>query len=81
MPMTTKTGRDLLDGLKHEMMASLIFSIAHPMLWVVGDSWLRYDGHQWWIGPDAPATEEQVCDLLAGSSELPKIWEATKSTP
>lgn len=39
-----------------------------PITWVIGDSWVVLSEYwEWTVGPDEPATEEQIRELLARS--------------
>ena len=39
-----------------------------PITWVIGDSWVVLSEYwEWTVGPDEPATEEHIRDLLARS--------------
>lgn len=40
-----------------------------PITWVIGEEWVVFYGMgQWTIGPDDPATEDQVRELLVRAS-------------
>lgn len=39
-----------------------------PITWVIGDSWVVLSRYwEWTVGPDEPATEEQIRELLTRS--------------
>lgn len=55
---------DPLHPLAMENMRRLLLCISGPITWEVGDTWVVYDGGDWTIGADEPATEEQVRELM-----------------
>jgi hypothetical protein len=55
----------LMPLLMEAMMRLLTGDGKWPITWVVGDTWVVYHGPgDWKIGPDEPATGEQVRELM-----------------
>lgn len=56
---------DPMQPLLVEILRRLLCDEKVPITWVIGEEWVVYHGgDQWSIGPDEPATREQVCGLL-----------------
>lgn len=67
----TVTGSQALDPLQ-PLLAEILFRLLGdelgPITWLIGQEWVVYQGcGNWLIGPDEPATKDQVRELLVRS--------------
>ncbi|NWC82855.1 hypothetical protein HX798_21555 [Pseudomonas putida] len=62
---------DPLQPLLEEAMRRMLLEEYGPITWVIGQEWVVHHGAgSWSIGPDEPATKDQVRDLLIRSAGI-----------
>lgn len=56
------------------VMVQLLEGDDQALIWTVGDEWITYECGKWTIGPDMPATIEEVEALVLRLGEDPVQW-------
>lgn len=63
------------DPYEHPLLFATVMqmvgAIPHSVLWVVGDTWVRCESGEYFIGADEPATHAQAHKLLINTE-----WDA-----
>lgn len=58
----------LMPLLTECMLRTVTWEAKWPITWVVGDSWVVYHASgEWTVGPDEPASADQVRELMVRS--------------
>lgn len=68
---------DTLQPLLAEAVRRMLVADDGPIIWVIGQEWVVFHGadSSWSIGPDEPATSDQVRDLLVGSAGIYELQD------
>jgi hypothetical protein len=53
----------------------MVLAIPESVLWVVGDTWVRCEHREYFIGADEKVSWEQVYELLLGIQGNAYPWE------
>lgn len=67
---------DPLQPLLAEVLRRMLVTGDCHTTWVIGREWVVFHGNDSWsIGPDEPATSDQVCDLLVRSAGIYELQD------
>jgi murein tripeptide amidase MpaA len=66
---------DKFDKLRKVLVSRMLLNQPLRITWQIGDAWVTYDGDQWFIGPDFPATTAEIHALVESNDEEPVLHE------
>lgn len=67
---------DPLQPLLEEAVWRMLVDDNGPITWIIGQEWVVFHGaDSWSIGPDEPATSDQVRDLLVRSTGIYELQD------
>ncbi|MEA1606021.1 hypothetical protein [Pseudomonas spirodelae] len=65
----------MLDKFHAVLASRMLLNMPLKITWQIGDSWVTYDGSQWFIGPDLPVTTSEIQSMVENSDEEPVLHE------